>query len=65
MKNKKVIFGIIAAVSIGTIVAILLSDKGSEARKKILEKTSDLGSSIKDSLVSFIRSGKDAVAASN
>jgi gas vesicle protein len=65
MKKKKVIFGIIAGISIGAIVAILLSDKGAEARKKILEKTSDLGSSIKDSVVSFIRSGKSAVAASN
>ncbi|MEP6747441.1 MAG: YtxH domain-containing protein [Bacteroidota bacterium] len=65
MKNKKILIGVIAGVSIGAIAILLATDRGSNARKKIMDKTSDLASSLKDCLVSFVKGGKEAVASAN
>ena len=54
-KNTKIILGFIAGVSIGAIAAILLSPgKGSDTRKKIIDKTSDWGIALKDSLTDLL-----------
>lgn len=56
MTNKKIILGIAAGVSAGIIAGILLSpDKGSATRRKILDKADELGGSLKDCLVDFIK----------
>jgi gas vesicle protein len=62
MTGTKTILGFIAGVSIGAIAGILLSpEKGSETRQKIIDRTSDLGTSLKDRLTDFIK-GKKAAA---
>ena len=54
MTGTKTILGFIAGVSIGAIAGILLSpEKGSDTRQRILDRTGDLGSSIKDCLTNF------------
>jgi gas vesicle protein len=65
MKKKNILIGVIVGISIGAIAILLATDKGSNARKKIMDKTGDLANSLKDSLVSFVKGGKDAVAAAN
>ncbi len=66
MTNKKIILGIAAGVSVGIIAGILLSpDKGSATRRKILDKADELGGSLKDCLVDFIKgknTGKEMVS---
>ncbi len=43
MRIGRVIFGILAAMGVGTILGILFApDKGSETRKRISKKTRDL-----------------------
>ena len=45
--NSKILLGFIAGAAIGGALGILLApDKGSETRRKIVEKGSDLGDSI-------------------
>lgn len=47
MKIGRIIFGILAAMGVGTILGILFApDKGSETRKKISNKTRDLSDEI-------------------
>jgi gas vesicle protein len=54
--NSKILLGIIAGAAIGGALGILLApDKGSETRRKIVEKGNDLG----DSLSSFSDTVKD------
>jgi gas vesicle protein len=54
--NSKILLGIIAGVAIGGALGVLLApDKGSETRRKIVEKGNDLG----DSLSSFGDTVKD------
>ena len=56
MTNKKIILGIAAGISAGIIAGILLSpDKGSATRRKILDKADELGGSLKDCLVDFLK----------
>ena len=56
--NSKILLGIIAGAAIGGALGILLApDKGSETRRKIVEKGNDLG----DSLSSFSDTVKDKV----
>jgi len=64
MTGTKTILGFIAGASIGALAAILFSpSKGSDTRRKIIDKTSDLGNSLKDCVVDFIK-GKKKVATS-
>ena len=66
MTNGKIILGIAAGVSVGIIAGILLSpDKGSATRKKILDKTGELGNSLKDCLVDFIKGTKETIKEEN
>lgn len=56
--NSKILLGIIAGAVIGGALGILLApDKGSETRRKIVEKGNDLG----DSLSSFSDTVKDKI----
>jgi len=49
MSTSKVLFGFLAGAAIGGALGILLApDKGTETRKKILEKSNDLGDSLSD-----------------
>lgn len=46
-KTSKVLLGFLAGAAIGGVLGILLApDKGSETRRKIMEKGSDLGDSL-------------------
>jgi len=61
MANTKTLLGFLAGAAVGAIAGILLApDKGSETRKKISRKSSDLGDSIKTSFNDFIDSVKDS-----
>jgi gas vesicle protein len=52
--TSKILLGFIAGAAIGGALGILLApDKGSETRRKIVEKGSDLGDSLKDNLTGF------------
>lgn len=47
--TSKILIGFIAGAAIGGALGILLApDKGSETRRKLMEKGSDLGDSIAD-----------------
>jgi gas vesicle protein len=49
MNNSKVLWGFLAGAAIGGALGILLApDKGTETRRKIMEKGSDLGDAFKD-----------------
>jgi gas vesicle protein len=49
MNNSKVFIGFLVGAAIGGALGILLApDKGTETRKKILEKGNDLGDSISE-----------------
>ena len=49
MTNSKVLWGFLAGAAIGGALGILLApDKGSETRKKIMEKGNDLSDAVKD-----------------
>jgi len=64
--NTKIILGIIAGASIGAIAAILFSPaKGSDTRQRIIDKTTDLGTSIKDCVVDLFKGAKNKAAGSN
>ena len=61
MANTKALLGFLAGASIGALAGILLApDKGSETRKKISKKTSDLGDSLKGSFNDFVDGIKDS-----
>jgi hypothetical protein len=49
MSNSKVIIGFLAGAIVGGALGILLApDKGSETRRKIIEKGNDIGDSISE-----------------
>jgi gas vesicle protein len=49
--TSKILLGFIAGAAIGGVLGILLApDKGSETRRKIVEKGGDLSDSLTDSL---------------
>jgi gas vesicle protein len=63
MIGKKTILGFIAGASIGALAAILFSaEKGSDTRQRIIDKSSDLGTSLKDCLVDFVKGRKKSAA---
>jgi gas vesicle protein len=63
MANTKALLGFIAGAAAGALAGILLApDKGSETRKKISKKTTDLGESLKGSFSDFIDGIKDSYA---
>jgi len=63
MANTKTLLGFLAGAAVGALAGILLApDKGSETRKKISKKTSDLGESVKSSFNDFIDGVKESYA---
>jgi gas vesicle protein len=55
-KTSNVLLGVLGAAAAGVVVGLLIApDKGSETRKKISQKTSDL----RDKMGSLLQSGKD------
>ncbi|WP_374950544.1 YtxH domain-containing protein [Mucilaginibacter sp.] len=61
MANTKTLLGFLAGAAVGALAGILLApDKGSETRKKIGQKTNDLGDSLKGSFSDFIDGIKDS-----
>ena len=61
MANTKTLLGFLAGAAVGALAGILLApDKGSETRKKISQKTGDLGDSLKGSFNDFIDGIKDS-----
>ncbi len=61
MKSSKVLLGIAAAAAAGAIVGILFApDKGSNTRKKIANRTTDMTDAVKNSFSDFIDGLKNA-----
>jgi gas vesicle protein len=55
MNNSKALLGFLAGAAVGAIAGILFApDKGSNTRRKIATKTSDLADSVKSSFSDFI-----------
>ncbi len=55
MKTKNAILGIIGGVAVGALLGVLFApDKGSNTRKKIAKKGSDLEKDIKSKLDDFV-----------
>jgi gas vesicle protein len=71
MSSSKVIFGFLLGAVVGGALGILLApDKGTETRRKILEKSNDIGDSIsefggtiKDKLNQMVNGAKGGVDA--
>ncbi|MEP7280308.1 MAG: YtxH domain-containing protein [Bacteroidota bacterium] len=60
MSGTKVILGLIAGASIGAIAGILFApEKGSDTRRRIADKTVDLGNSVKDCLTDMIKGNQN------
>lgn len=58
--TSKILLGFIAGAAIGGALGILLApDKGSETRRKIVEKGSEMGESLGESLTGFSETVKD------
>jgi len=54
MKSSKVLAAVLLGAAAGAVLGILFApDKGSETRKKISKKTSDLSDSLKDKFNEF------------
>ncbi len=61
MANTKTLLGFLAGAAVGALAGILLApEKGSETRKKISQKTGDLGESLKGSFNDFVDGVKDS-----
>ncbi len=63
MSSTKTLLGFVAGAAVGALAGILLApDKGSETRKKVLQKTKDLGNSLKDAANGYVDSVKDSIS---
>ncbi|MEP6750923.1 MAG: YtxH domain-containing protein [Bacteroidota bacterium] len=61
MANTKTMLGFLAGAAVGALAGILLApDKGSETRKKISQKTGDLGETLKGTFNDFVDGVKDS-----
>ncbi len=61
--SSKTLLGFVAGAAVGALAGILLApDKGSETRKKIGDKTTDLTDSVKSSFGDFIDQVKNMYA---
>jgi gas vesicle protein len=60
MSSSKIVVGFLAGAAVGALAGILFApDKGSNTRKKIVNKTGDLTDSVKNSFSDFIDSVKE------
>lgn len=61
--DSRAVLGFLAGAAIGAIAGILFApDKGSETRRKISRKSSELGESLKNSFNDFVDSVKESYA---
>jgi gas vesicle protein len=61
--DSRAVLGFLAGAAIGAIAGILFApDKGTETRRKISRKSSELGDSLKHSFNDFIDSVKESYA---
>ncbi len=59
--DSRAVLGFLAGAAIGAIAGILFApDKGSETRRKISKKSSELGDSLKHSFNDFVDSVKES-----
>jgi gas vesicle protein len=60
MKNSNVLLGVLGGVAVGAVLGVLFApDKGSNTRKKIAQKGTDLKDNLKGSITDFIASVED------
>ena len=60
MKNSDVVVGIVSGLAVGTILGVLFApDKGSNTRRKIAEKGTDLKDNLKGNFNDFVASIED------
>ena len=60
MKNSDVVVGILGGLAVGAILGVLFApDKGSNTRRKIAEKGTDLKDNIKGNFNDFVASIED------
>ncbi|HPW98513.1 MAG TPA: YtxH domain-containing protein [Flavobacterium sp.] len=60
MKASNIVLGIVGGLAAGAVLGILFApDKGSNTRKKIAKKSSDLKDNVKDSFNDFISNVED------
>jgi len=63
MNSTKTLLGFVMGASVGVLAGILFApEKGSETRKKIAQKTNDLGNSLQDSANGYIEKAKDSIS---
>jgi len=63
MKNSEVVVGVLGGLAIGAILGVLFApDKGSNTRRKIAQKGTDLKEHLKGSFSEFISSVEDQYA---
>jgi gas vesicle protein len=60
MNTTKILLGFVAGAAIGGILGILFApDKGTETRRKLAEKSSDLSDTLRDKFGDFVDGVKD------
>jgi gas vesicle protein len=60
MKNTDVVVGVLSGLAVGVLLGVLFApDKGSNTRKKIAQKGTDLKDNLKGSFSDFIASVED------
>ena len=60
MKPSNVVLGVLGGLAVGTVLGILFApDKGSNTRKKIAQKGTDLKNNLKDGIQNIIASAEE------
>jgi len=64
MSNSKLLIGFLAGAAVGGLLGVLLApDKGTETRRKIMEKGSELGDTVKDKFNEVVDGVKESLTA--